>query len=241
MTSMPLIRVESHWRGTSDCQSCTFRSATLFADLTEDDFANIHAPIDDLFYRAQDTVFKEDDRALGVFTIRSGMVKLVRTTGDGRARIVRVLRQGDVMGLEALATGHYDHHAVTLLDTTMCRIPLSVIHTLSQNGKNLHKSLMGKWHHAIRQADDWLAELNFGSARQRVANLALKMRDPQDPSRVTLFSREDMGAILNLQQETVSRELRALVREDVLRQCDTQARVFSIALLEALQSAAAGS
>lgn len=240
MTNMPVIRSERHWRGTSDCQSCGFRSAALFADLTEDDFATFHAPIDDFFYRAQDTVFKESDRAVGVFTIRSGMVKLVRTTGDGRARIVRVLRQGDVLGLEALATGYYDHHAVTLLDASMCRIPLNVIHSLSQNGNNLHKSLMAKWHHAIRQADDWLAMLNFGSARQRVANLALKMRDPQDPSRVTLFSREDMGAILNLQQETVSRELRTLVREDVLRQCDTQARIFSIQILDALQSAAAG-
>lgn len=240
MTNMPVIRVESHWRGTSDCQSCAFRSAALFSDLTDDDFSIIHAPIDDLFFRAQESIFQEADRALGIFTIRSGMVKLVRTTGDGRPRIVRVLRQGDVLGLEALATGHYDHHAIALLDTSLCRIPLEVIHTLSLNSKNLHKSLMNKWHHAVKQADDWLSELNFGTARQRVANLALKMRDTQDSARVTLFSREDMGAILNLQQETVSRELRTLVREDVLRQCDTQARVFSIQLLHALQRAGNG-
>jgi CRP-like cAMP-binding protein len=212
----------------------------LFADLTEDDFAGIHAPIDDLFYRAQSTVFREGDRAVGVFTLRSGMIKLVRTTGDGRARIVRVLRQGDAMGLEALATGCYDHHAIALLDTTVCRIPLGVIHALSQNSKNLHKPLMHKWHHALRQADDWLADLNFGSARQRVANLALQMRDPNNATRVQLFSREDMGAILNLQQETVSRELRTLVREGVLRQCDSQSRIFDIQLLQALQHAGSG-
>lgn len=240
MTTIPIVRVESHWRGTSDCLSCSFRSVALFADLTEEDFANIHAPIDDLFYRAQSTLFREDERALGVFTIRNGMVKLVRTTGDGRSRIVRVLRQGEALGLEALATGSYDHHAIALLDTTLCRIPLSVIHALSQNSKNLHKPLMQKWHQALRQADDWLADLNFGSARQRVANLALQMRDPLQTGQVQLFSREDMGAILNLQQETVSRELRTLVREGVLRQCDSQSRQFEILLLEALQRAASG-
>jgi len=35
-----------------------------------------------------------------VFTLRKGMVKLVRTTADGRERIVRVLRPGDVILLK---------------------------------------------------------------------------------------------------------------------------------------------
>ena len=39
---------------------------------------------------------------------------LVRTTADGRQRIVRVSRPGDVLGLEALATARYDTEAVAL-------------------------------------------------------------------------------------------------------------------------------
>ncbi len=37
---------------------------------------------------------------MGVYTLRKGVVKLLRITADGRERIVRVLRPGDVIGLK---------------------------------------------------------------------------------------------------------------------------------------------
>lgn len=117
--------------------------------------------------------------------MRKGSIKLVRVTTDGRQRIVRVLRPGDVVGLEALATGHY-------------------------NSQRLHLKLMQKWQQALKHADDWLADLNFGTARQRVCNLILKMRSPDDTARVTLFGRDDMGAMLKLKLENVSREVSRL-------------------------------
>jgi len=52
------------------------------------------------------------------------MIKLVRATADGRERIVRVLRPGDVAGLEALANARYDTEAIALVDTQVCRHPL---------------------------------------------------------------------------------------------------------------------
>jgi CRP-like cAMP-binding protein len=80
----------------------------LFADLNEQDFGEIHTPIDDMVFAADAPLYNEGQTAVGVFTLRKGMVKLVRATADGRERIVRVLRPGDVIGLEALATARYD-------------------------------------------------------------------------------------------------------------------------------------
>jgi CRP-like cAMP-binding protein len=95
---------------------------------------------------------------------------------------------------------------------------------------------MQKWSQALREADDWLADLNFGSARKRVSNFVLKMRHVQDPHAVTLFSREDMGAMLDLKMETVSREISALVRERVLESMDKSGRVYRIQNLQLLKA-----
>ena len=95
---------------------------------------------------------------------------------------------------------------------------------------------MDKWTHALQEADDWLAELNFGTARQRVAHFILKMRNPSAAEITTLFSREDMGAMLDLKLETVSREVSALVREAVIEPLDRHGRVYRIQDLAALQS-----
>jgi CRP-like cAMP-binding protein len=222
------IQIDSAWKGTSDCRNCGIRDMVLFADLNEQDFGAIHTPIDDLLFAPDAALYTEGEQALGVFTLRKGMVKLVRSTADGRARIVRVLKPGDVIGLEALATARYDCEAVALVEVSVCRIPLTVLHHLSTHSSRLHMRLMEKWQHALKDADDWLADLNFGSARQRVARLALKMRDPEQPLSTSFFSREDMGAMLDLKLETVSREVSALVREGALKPCDKQGRRYEI-------------
>ena len=222
------IKIDSAWQGTSDCRSCGIRDMVLFADLNEQDFSQIHTPIDDMVFPPEAVLYTEGSQALGVFTLRKGMVKLVRSTADGRERIIRVLRPGDVIGLEALATSHYDSEAVAMVASSVCRIPLSVMHHLSANSPRLHMRLMQKWQQALKDADDWLAELNFGTARQRVAGLALKMRDSEQPQFTSFFARDDMGAMLDLKLETVSREISGLVRDGLIKPVDKSGRRYEI-------------
>jgi len=222
------IRFDSAWKGTSDCRSCGIRDMVLFADLNEQDFSAMHTPIDDMSFQPDAVLYTEGQSAQGLFTLRKGTVKLVRATVDGRERIVRVLRPGDVIGLESLVTGRYDSEAVAMAAVSVCRIPLSVINHLFANSPRLHLRMMQKWQQALKDADDWLVELNFGSARQRVASLALKMRHPEQPKFTAFFARDDMGAMLNLKLETVSREISGLIRDGALRACDKQGRRYEI-------------
>lgn len=229
------IKTESAWRGTSDCRNCSIREMVLFADLKEEDFNLIHAPIDDLVYQPGQALYEASDKALGVFTLRKGMVKLVRVTADGRERVVRVLFAGDVVGLEALATGRYDSQAVALSEVSLCRIPLEVMHQLGANSPRLHRKLMEKWQSALKLADDWLAELNFGSARQRVLHFIRKMHAVSEDGTATLFGRDDMGAMMDLKLETVSREVTALVRGGVMAPLDKQGRHYKVLKPDLLQ------
>lgn len=229
------IQTESAWRGTSDCRNCGIREMVLFADLNEQDFNLIHAPIDDLVYQPGQALYEASDQALGVFTLRKGMVKLVRVTADGRERVVRVLFAGDVVGLEALATRRYDSQAVALSEVSLCRIPLDVVHQLGANSPRLHRKLMEKWQSALKLADDWLAELNFGTACQRVLHFIRKMHEVSGDGTVTLFGRDDMGAMMDLKLETVSREVTALVRAGVMAPLDKHGRHYKVLLPDLLQ------
>lgn len=222
------IKTESAWRGTADCRNCGIRDMVLFADLHEDDFKLIHSPIDDLEYAAGQPLVRMGETATSLFTLRVGMVKLVRNSIDGRQRIVRVLRPGDVIGLEALMGPVYESDAIALSNVKVCRLPLQVIQRLNRETPRLHQRLLEKWHRSLKEADDWLADLNFGNARQRVAGLILKMRSEHDATVATLFSREDMGAMLDLKLETVSRTLNAFAREGLIEPLDKQGRVYRV-------------
>lgn len=231
------IKSESAWRGTADCRSCGIRDMVLFADLQEEDFHLIHAPIDELEFTPGQALVRLGETATSLFTLRAGMVKLVRNTLDGRQRIVRVLRRGDVIGLEALMGPSYESDAVALNHVKVCRLPLQVIQRLNNETPRLHQRLLERWHRSLKEADDWLAELNFGNARQRLAGLILKMRSEDAPDIAHLFSREDMGAMLDLKLETVSRTLNAFAREGLIAPVDRMGRVYRIADAERLAAA----
>lgn len=229
------IKTESAWKGTSDCRDCGIRELALFGDLQEQDFNLIHSPIDDLEFAPGALLQSRGDKVAHVLTLRVGMVKLVRNSVDGRARIVRILRPGDVIGLEVLASGQVDNDAVALSSVKVCRIPVAVVNRLNEHTPRVHQRLLGAWHKSLKEADDWLADLNFGTARQRVGNLVLKMRDSTDADLVTLFSREDMGAMMDLQLETVSRTISAFVREGLIKPLDKQGRAYQVCDAAALQ------
>ncbi len=60
-----------------------------------------------------------------------------------------------------------------------------------------------------------------------------------DGRTVTLFARDDMGAMLDLKLETVSREVSRLVKEAVLEPLDKQGRIYHLREPQRLMQAAA--
>jgi len=103
------MKTESAWRGTADCKACGIRDLVLFADLNAHDFGLIHAPIDEMEYAAGASMFTEGSAAKGIFTLRHGMVKLVRSTIDGAGQRQVRLRCGDAdcrIGLPDSAGSH---------------------------------------------------------------------------------------------------------------------------------------
>jgi CRP/FNR family transcriptional regulator, anaerobic regulatory protein len=228
------IKSATTWRGTADCRQCGIRDMVLFADLRDEDFELIHAPIDDMELPAGQALVRMGETATSLYTLRTGAIKLVRNTVDGRQRIVRVLRSGDVVGLEALMGHSYESDAIALSTIQVCRLPLQVVLRLQRETPRLHQRLLERWHRSLKEADDWLADLNFGTARQRVAGLLLKMRTSSEGDETTIFSREDMGAMLDLKLETVSRTLNALIREAIIEPLDKTGRRYRIAQPQAL-------
>lgn len=231
------IHKDSQWQGISDCKNCGIREMALFADLQDEDFSLIHTPIDTLKFEASEIVYSENQHAGYLFTIRHGAIKLVRNASDGRERIVRVLRTSDVFGLEALLKAQYETEAIALETTELCRIPLEVIHQLSQQTPRLHQRLMERWHKALKDADDWIASINFGSARQRVAQMILKLRLTHTPDITALYSRQDMGAMSDLKLETVSREMSRWTQLGVIQPLDKKGRMYKIMDEETLLNA----
>lgn len=200
----PLL-INQAWNGAEKCIQCPVRHLVLFADLQQDDFNQLHIPINDLEIASGDSLYKEKEDTQFVYTIRSGMVKLVRYLPNGNYRIVRLLQLGDLAGIEALNGSAYLHHAIALQNTSVCRIPVKDIEQLNLTSPHLYKQLTARWQKVQSDADIWLAELTVGNSKKRIANLLIYLSHHSSNEHFYLPSREDIGAILAITTETASR------------------------------------
>lgn len=210
------LAIQTAWQGPAQCEHCGIRHLVLFSDLERDDFTLIHEPIDELHFGKGDMLYRSGEPAEHVFTVREGAVKLVHYTADGDERIVRLLRRGDVTGLEALLGEPYHHHAVAVDPALTCRIPAAVVADISRQRPHFHYQLLTRWQRAVDETDAWLTVLSTGPVRARVARLLLRLAENEPGGTCFMPTREDMGAILGVTTESVSRATAELKRTGVI-------------------------
>jgi CRP-like cAMP-binding protein len=202
--------------GVADCLKCSLRESVLFAKLEEKDFEILHDPIDQYTLPVGSTLYHTGDKGERLYTVRSGVLKLVQYLPDGSQRIVRLIRTTDITGLECILGETYQHDAVVLQETEVCALPVRVVENLSKENPALHHELLNRWQRALKEADAWLTELSTGSAKQRVARLLLRLVKDTQMSECSLFAREDMGAMLGITTETASRTIAEFKRQSLL-------------------------
>ena len=214
---MKPISLPAIWLGETKCRYCAIRNSALFAGLEEGDFRHIHQPVKDVALSSLQSLYRMNERGSTLFTLRGGVMKLVQYLPDGSQRIVRLLQDGDALGLEALVGQPYQHDAIALTDCEICAIPIDVVERLGNEQPHLYRELMARWQQALSEADIWLTQFTTGTARQRVARLLLRLTCPEQGHYLPLFGREDIGAMVGLTAETVSRTIAELRRQGLLR------------------------
>ncbi len=215
------------WQGHADCRHCSVRHLVLFVNLADADLDRTLAPIDELTYAPQTPLYRAGERGAHAYTVRSGLLKLVQYLPNGTQRIVRLLRPGDVAGLEILVRGAYHHSAVCIEATAVCRIPIAVLKDLDARKPALHRELMARWQRSLDQADNVITLFSTGNSQARVARLLLHLRHLPGEAACNLLSREDMSALLGITVETASRIVADFKRRNLIRtdngqcECDT--------------------
>lgn len=215
--TMKTIEIKNAWQGNSDCNACTIRSSALFAELNEEDFSKIHSPIDDLRIEANTGIYSQGESAEYLFTLREGFIKLLHLNSDGSERIVRLVMPGDLFGMEALLGETYSHAASTLSNVHLCRIPKAIIASLGEESPRLHRQIVKKWGEALVQSESWFSEINTGRIEVRLARFLLRVaKSSGDIAVAPLFKREDMGLMMDVKFETISRALASMAEQGLI-------------------------
>ncbi len=195
------------------CLSCPTRDIALFANVKPEDLHNMDSPITYQVIEKGAMLYQVDEEAHYLYTLHDGILKLKQELPTGEQRIVRLLRRGDLAGIEAVTSDKYQHDAIAMTDISICKISAEIVLDFSAKSPELHENLLNKWQLALTASDIWLTKLSTGPARYRVVRLLIWLSENSPDEAFFMPGREDMGNMLSLTTETVSRTIAELRRD----------------------------
>ena len=75
--------IVGNWHGSVRCAACPIRQTVLFSEIPSEILAGAHLPIDDIQFDEGASLYNIGDEGTAVFTVRSGLVKLLQFLPNG--------------------------------------------------------------------------------------------------------------------------------------------------------------
>ncbi len=169
-----------------------------------------------------DYIYHANSPFQAVYAVRSGTIKLINITSDGKEQVTGFYLPGEILGLDGIAKSRYTNSAIALETTTVCEIPFSRLEELSIAIPSLQRHFFQIMSNEITQDQQMITLLSKNTAEERVAALLLSIsrRNSQRHLSPTNFilpmSRADIGNYLGLTVETISRVLSRFQKQEIL-------------------------
>ena len=198
----------------AQCSSCHLKDICLPSGLAESELSRLDGL---LFGRRRvkegQALYREGDGFQYLYAVRSGTFKSVLTLADGREQVTGFQMAGELMGMDAVASGKHASSAVALEDAEICSIPYLHLSELAAANRGLQQVVSRLMSREIVREHGLMALLGVMNAEERVAafllNLSQRMKARgYSPREFHLrMTRADIGSYLGMKLETVSRTL----------------------------------
>ncbi|MCS6966173.1 MAG: Crp/Fnr family transcriptional regulator [Candidatus Kapabacteria bacterium] len=203
------------------CEACPVRIHSVFDALHGGETEVLDESKGCYFYRRGEVIFHEGSYPAGVYCIHQGAVKLYRSDSMGNLVIVRLAKQGDLLGYRALLSNErYTATAEALEDTVLCFVPRATFFELLRQNSDLMAAVTELLARDLRTAESRLASLAQKTVPQRLAEILLYLRElfGEDEHGVlkTSMTRRELAELVGTAPETVIRLLSDFQRKRLI-------------------------
>lgn len=172
-------------------------------------------------FKKGESLFTEGDLVKGMFFIYSGKVKVHKKWGDDKELIVRLAKQGDIVGHRGIGGDTYYPVSATALEpVTVCFIDLDFFQaTLKVNHDFLYE-LMMFYAKELKESENNMRNLVHMPVKNRVAHILLQLQGKfgknADGFIDISLSKQDLCSIAGAAYETVFRVVKELKDESII-------------------------
>ncbi len=208
-----------------DCADCPIRHRAVCARCETDELEQLEAIKYYREYAAGEVIVWAGDKMDFVASVVAGVATLTQTMEDGRRQMVGLLLASDFIGRPNRDSVAYDVTATT--DVTLCCFRRKPFHEMVKTTPNISQRLLDMTLDELDAAREWMLLLGRKTAREKIASFlsiiarreasALGGVPGKDVAFELPLTREAMADYLGLTLETVSRQMSALKRDQVIQ------------------------
>ncbi len=200
-------------------KKCVLCEGQFFDGLNPAQVCEIQGMINKRVYQQGDILFEEGEPSDFLLMLKTGYVKLSTTLTDGRQQILRIAVACHLLGFEP--SGDHQHpvtaEAVSTVET--CEIKHDDMLRVLEKNPAVSMRVIQVLNEQLERSEMMIRDLGIKSATERVASFIVSLvptRSIKPPIESLLpLTRQEMGNLLGLSVETVSR-LMAKFRRDGL-------------------------
>jgi len=203
--------------------SCRIKDNTLFSGLTDEQLEIFQDAVKTSFYNKRDVIFIEGGACPGFYVLKSGRVKLLKTSKDGKEQIIKILQPGELIGTETFYNGKvYGNTAMAMDDCELCFIEKGAFFRILEKHPSIAKKIIVALSKELDHAYSKIGSMGLMNARGKMAHLlytlskeygiAEKGKIKLNPS----LSRLEIAELLGITQETAIRLLKSFKDEGII-------------------------
>ncbi|HEX5441969.1 MAG TPA: Crp/Fnr family transcriptional regulator [Ktedonobacterales bacterium] len=204
-------------------ESEELRKASLFAPLSEDDMAHVAAVTVERHYERGDIIILEGDRGGALYFVRSGLVKVFKSSPGGKEQVLRLIEAGRTFNdVPALDAGPNPASAAALEPSVVYATGGAELRRLIAERPGVALATVQALAGALRHLVALVEDLSFRHVTARVAKILIE----QDASMgaggavgkaVHRLTQQEMAAMAGTAREMVGRALKELEATGAIR------------------------
>jgi CRP-like cAMP-binding protein len=185
-------------------------------------------------YHQGEIIFFDGDEVDYLYIVVEGKVKISKFTSSGKEKIIHILEEGDIINEISLDRRKSSITAEMLEAGELILINITSLLRMMEDNFVLTLQLFNSLSLKLRQSYRQLRNLGLKKTGPRVASRLWKLaRDYGEKNRQGIkidlnLSQRELALMIGASRETVSRFLKGLEREDVIKVGNTQITILDI-------------
>ncbi len=221
----------------SDCISCKNINCFIKKNIKNPDIQKYLGEKHNIKCKKSQQFIMEGAPAHGLFFIRKGQVKVVKTGIYGREQIVRFAHDGEIIGHRGFGQSkHYPIGALAIKETHLCNFTNDILLKMLHEIPNLTFDLMMFYAEELNRSETKVRKFAQMTVREKVIDSFLyinrKFGQTEDGFFNILLARKDFADFAGTTEEQVIRIISSLKKENLLKSKGKKLGITNIDLLK---------